>query len=94
MSARGVAYRARQDEVDEVAVLRAVMGEPPAVMTRGERVAAIAQLARRGYSDRAIADRIGITTRSVTRLRSQYGIPSRIAPGDYLPSMTAKEAVA
>lgn len=63
---------------DEVAVARAVAGDPPASMLPGERVEAVRQLAAQALTDDAIADRLRIADRSVSRIRADYGIPSRV----------------
>lgn len=71
---RGVAHAAAQAEVDEVAVERAVAGDPPAVMTRGERVEAVRRLAKAGQPDGQIAAQMRIQVRSVERLRADNNI--------------------
>ncbi|MGW6535395.1 helix-turn-helix domain-containing protein [Streptomyces sp. NPDC055051] len=56
---------------DEIAVERAVSGDPPARLTPRERAAAVRQLNRRGYSASQIAERVGCTPRTVYRIRSR-----------------------
>lgn len=66
----GGAMRLRQAEVDEMAVERLVAGDPPETTTRAERAAAVAVLVARGLTNVRVAERLGITTRTVERLRS------------------------
>ncbi|MEU3426624.1 helix-turn-helix domain-containing protein [Streptomyces gardneri] len=56
---------------DEIAVDRAVMGEPPARLTPRERQAAVQRLDRRGLTARQIAECIGCTPRTVHRIRNR-----------------------
>jgi hypothetical protein len=56
---------------DEVAIERAVMGDPPDDLTATERAAAVAVLAARGLSARGIAERLGCTSRTVQRIRAR-----------------------
>jgi DNA-binding NarL/FixJ family response regulator len=61
--------RSRAATVDPVAVLRAVRGEP-IDLNIAERRAAIAELNRRGLTAAAIAERVSVSARSVTRHRA------------------------
>lgn len=72
--ARGATHAAWQAEVDQVAVERAVAGDPPVGMTRGERVEAVRLLALAGLSDSQIAVQLRIQVRSVERLRADNEI--------------------
>lgn len=65
------AQTARQAGLDAIAVERLVMGRPPAVSTRAERQRAVAILTRRGLSARRIAETIGVSQRTVVRLRGR-----------------------
>jgi len=56
--------------VDQVAVERAVAGDPPARLTPRERRAAVAELTRRGLSAPQIAARVHVTVRAVERNRA------------------------
>ncbi|MEU2073596.1 helix-turn-helix domain-containing protein [Streptomyces sp. NPDC013489] len=56
---------------DEVAIDRAVMGNPPARLTPRERATAIRRLDARGLSARQIAERIGCSQRTVHRVRTR-----------------------
>ncbi len=57
------------EDVDEVAIERAMYGERLS-LNRAERREAVHRLTNRGYSVRQIAERLHITPRAVTRLRS------------------------
>jgi len=62
--------------VDEIAVERAVMGEPPDRMTVAEREEAVRRLYGRGWSDRQIATRLGIPfPATVGKIRRRLGLP-------------------
>lgn len=63
------------DDIDEVAVLRAMDGQPPEHMTGAERAEAVKRLNQSGLSDRRIAERVGVTEHTVFRIRERYGIP-------------------
>jgi DNA-binding NarL/FixJ family response regulator len=56
---------------DDVAVERAVAGDPPPRLTHHERRAAVLQLDAWGYSADQIAARVGCTTRTVYRIRAR-----------------------
>lgn len=59
-------------DVDDVAVARAISATwPTPRLNAAERAAAVAILTRRGHSQTQIADRIGITARTVCRHRSR-----------------------
>lgn len=71
--ARGITVRgmpARWVEVDEIAVARAVAGEPPARMSPAEKTAAVLALTDLGMSAKAIGRRLRMCTRQVQRHRS------------------------
>ena len=57
------------DDLDPIAVARAVAGDPPATLTHAERAEAVRVLTERGASTPTIADLLGVTDRTVTRLR-------------------------
>jgi DNA-binding NarL/FixJ family response regulator len=63
--------RYRQRTPDEMAILRAVMGDPPARLTAAERQAAVLRLRRRGLSAEAIAARVRCTPRTVWRIAAR-----------------------
>jgi hypothetical protein len=65
-------------EVDEVAVWRALAGDPARRLGIAERVHAVRITAGRGWSDSRTADRLGISKRSVVRIRAEHGIPSGV----------------
>jgi DNA-binding NarL/FixJ family response regulator len=56
---------------DEIAIERAVAGDPPDRLTPRERAAAIAQLDRRDYSAAVIAEYVRCTPRTVHRVRAR-----------------------
>ncbi|MEU0939878.1 hypothetical protein [Embleya sp. NPDC005971] len=56
-------------DVDEVAVERAVAGDPPGRMTADERRVAVRVLTERGMAHREIARTLRVTPRTVTRAR-------------------------
>lgn len=62
--------------MDEIAIERAMLGEPVKLSNR-ERAEAVRRLAERGLSDAQIGDLLGIATRSVFRVRDQHGFESR-----------------
>lgn len=63
------------DLVDEVAVMRAVAGEP-VPLTATERAEAVGRLAAVGLCDNEIGARIRVSGRTVQRIRKAAGIPS------------------
>lgn len=69
---------AHADTIDEVAVQRAMDGTRTR-LTLPERRLAIARLADQGLSDTQIADRLGVSLRTITRDRAKHGIESRWA---------------
>lgn len=48
------------DQVDPIAVARAVAGEPPAILRDVDRLAAVAELVRRGETTTQIADKLAV----------------------------------
>ncbi|MFE5895862.1 helix-turn-helix domain-containing protein [Streptomyces sp. NPDC056488] len=56
---------------DEVAIDRAVMGDPPTRLTPRERAAAVHRLDAQGLSARQIAEQVGCTQRTVHRIRNR-----------------------
>lgn len=58
-----------KDVVDPVVVARACAGDAPATMTRAERAEATRVLTERGMSAAQIAGMLGVTDRTVVRLR-------------------------
>lgn len=62
------------DDVDEIAVWRAIGGERIR-LNAAERVEAVRLLAARGYSTSAASERLGMAYRSVLRIRAAHGIP-------------------
>lgn len=62
--------------VDEIAVDRAVAGEPPDRLTVAEREEAVRRLHARGWSDRRIAARVGLEfPATVAKIRLRLGLP-------------------
>lgn len=67
---RGTAWlRRREEDVDEVAVMRACNGEPLR-LNRREQAAAVAKLTSRGVSAKRIGELLRISSRQVSRLRA------------------------
>lgn len=62
-------------ESDWVAVERAVVGDPPEVLTHADRKEIIAILHARGLSDPEMVARTGISKRTVLRIRQGLGLP-------------------
>ena len=81
---RGLCWTCRQGAqplvddgiVDEVAVERAMRGDPVA-LTPTERMETVRRLAKRGLSDGEIGARVGATKRSVERWRKKLGVVTR-----------------
>ncbi|WP_406298086.1 helix-turn-helix domain-containing protein [Embleya sp. NBC_00888] len=64
-------------DVDQIAVDRAVAGDPPATMTPAERYEAVRRLTARGLSADRIAEMLHIVARTVQRARAATGaVPS------------------
>lgn len=66
------------EDVDEVAVRRAVDGDKGVRLTIAERREAITILHAQGLSDRAIGKRIGVASDTVQRVRSLLGLPANV----------------
>lgn len=64
-------------DVDEVAVQAVMSGRRPVGLRQDERVEALRRLVDHGWSDEAIADRLGVCSRTVLRLRQAHGLASR-----------------
>jgi DNA-binding NarL/FixJ family response regulator len=62
------------DEVDRVAVDRAVSGDRPAKLRRGERLEAVRRLHAKGRSYNQIADVLGTSQRAVHRDLTDLGL--------------------
>ena len=67
----------RRVEVDASAVVRAMAGDTAISLTVAERATAIATLVRRGHTDEEISHHLGMTIRTISRIRVRDGI----APG-------------
>lgn len=59
------------EDVDEIAVERACLGDETIRLNRSEMLAAFAWMDAHRYTARTIAERLGITMRTVQRWRSQ-----------------------
>ena len=70
MTATGRLMRARDADLDEMAVVRLVSGDRVA-STKAERLEAVRVLTSRGYSLFTIALRLHMTDRSVSRYRAE-----------------------
>lgn len=74
---QGVDVRCESDERDtEIRVERLCEGRPVLGSTIAERRAAVRVLNGRGFSDRLIAERVGIEPRNVLRIRGELGLPA------------------
>lgn len=62
-------------DIDEIAVERACKGDRSVPLTHAELAAAFHALNERGYSARVIAERLGVTDRTVQRWRSGGSTP-------------------
>lgn len=68
-------------DFDEVVVERLVRGFHPGELIRAAEAAeAVRRLARLDYSDGQIAYRLGMTRRSVVRIRARRSIPAALTP--------------
>lgn len=65
-----------RDDVDEIAVERAVMGDPPPALTTAERELVVHRLHREGYTDARIAEHLDIGPSGVWTIRVRLGLPS------------------
>lgn len=65
-------YEAPRTTVDDVAVYRAINGDRTVPLTRPERSEAVRILTGRGLSGEAIAERLGVTERTVVRWRAVH----------------------
>lgn len=73
------------DDVDEVAIQRAVAGDKSVPLNRAEFARAHQQLHDAGFSAAQIADRLGVTQRSVDRWNNGHARPiSRRPGGDHM----------
>lgn len=62
-------------ELDEIAIERAMAGDPVPLQPT-ERIEAVRRLTARHYSTAQIAERLGISPRSVARIRQQHRTPA------------------
>jgi hypothetical protein len=58
-------------DVDPIAVERAVLGDPPRVLTTGERAEVVERLTQLGRTAAQIADVLGVNRRTVWRYRAR-----------------------
>jgi len=71
---------AAQLEVDEMAVERAIAGNPPATLTCAEREEAVRRLHALHLTDPQIAERTRLCGQTVLRIRKRLGLPSHHNP--------------
>ncbi|MFC5802754.1 helix-turn-helix domain-containing protein [Streptomyces formicae] len=64
-------------DVDEIAVQRAMNGQPPSRMTPAERAAATLALHRQGLTGPQIAEQLRISRRTVQRIREAAGVAAK-----------------
>lgn len=62
--------RPRTISADKVAIHRAMRGQPPARLTRAERLEAVRRLTDQQFPSSEIADRLGVSQRQVSRDRA------------------------
>ena len=72
---------ARDTYVDEIAVQRAVAGDPPDHLTQTEREEAVRRLHAHGLNDREIGERLGVQRAWARKVRARIGLPSIGTPG-------------
>lgn len=63
-----------EQDVDEMAVARAVAGDPPSRLTVAEREAAVAQLSLMGFGVVEIAQRVGCSRWAAWDIRRRLGL--------------------
>ncbi|WP_438489498.1 helix-turn-helix domain-containing protein [Streptomyces sp. S186] len=68
-------YELQKSDVDEAAVRRLMVGDPPASYTRPERAEAVRQLHRVGLTDNQVAARLRVERITVWRVRTRMGLP-------------------
>lgn len=73
------------DDVDVIAIEFAIAGRP-VKLTTTERDLVIRELNARGFNDRPIARIVGVTERSVQRIRKRLGIPPAPMPRTHIIS--------
>jgi hypothetical protein len=61
------------DEVDEIAVLRAIAGNPPQELTRAERDAAVVRLRSWGLTYKVIGERVGCSLHTANGICGRLG---------------------
>lgn len=66
----------RGTELDEIAIERAMGGDPPAWLSKHDRAEAVRRLTADGMSAQLIAERMRITSRTVTRRRASGRTPT------------------
>lgn len=76
--ARAADYVPAEPIIDEVAIARVLNGDRVAI-TKEERLIVVTRLAAQGWSDRQIAQLLGMTDRTIFRDRDENGIESRWA---------------
>jgi transcriptional regulator with XRE-family HTH domain len=82
------------EDVDEIAVERACKGDRSVTLNRAEAAAAIAACARRGLSDNETAELLGITSRTVLRVRHGETALPFTRPGATVDNTRQRIAVA
>ena len=70
-----------EHDVDEVAVIRAMQGDPPDLLTPAERALAILQLRSNGLTFDLIAQRVGCTLNTAWRVTAKAQHPPTTAAG-------------
>lgn len=76
-------YLPQRDDTDPVAIQRRLTGDHTIRLNIGEREQAVHTLNAQGHSDKRIANTIGVTKRTVLRIRQRLDIPAAPAYAKY-----------
>lgn len=70
-----------RDDVDEIAVERAIAGDVPEHLTTAEREEVVRRLNARKVPDLRIAAHLGMSSAGVRSIRLRLGLPRAVPPG-------------
>jgi hypothetical protein len=76
------------DEVDEIAVVRAISGNPPQELTRAERDAAVVRLRSWGLTYKVIGERVGCSLHTAKSISGRLGTRNIAAARAWIESST------